>query len=220
MRAKNKELLITTIFLAFAIFAFPHLSLAGPVPDTGQTLCYDNSGEIPCPNPGQSFYGQDAQYSMYPQSYTKLDEDGLELPDSATEWVMVRDNITGLIWEVKQDKDEMENYDNPHDANNRYNWQDAQDIFIATLNSQQFGGYNDWRLPTVKELPFIKNMDTQNPSINTTYFPNPLSMASYWTSTTNADNPYYAWFVHFFFGGIVDIDDKSASQYVRAVRAF
>ncbi len=28
-----------------------------------------------------------------------------ELPDSATLWTMVRDNVTGLIWEGRQSRD-------------------------------------------------------------------------------------------------------------------
>jgi hypothetical protein len=43
-----------------------------PLPDTGQTKCYDKDSEITCPNPGQDFYGQDAQYICNPQSYTSL----------------------------------------------------------------------------------------------------------------------------------------------------
>jgi hypothetical protein len=74
-----------------------------PIPDTGQTKCYENSVEILCPSPGEPFYGQDAQYITNPQSYTKLDASGNDLPDEAASWVMVRDNVTGLIWEVKTD---------------------------------------------------------------------------------------------------------------------
>jgi hypothetical protein len=32
------------------------------LPDTGQTKCYDNTQEIPCPQPSQAFYGQDGNY--------------------------------------------------------------------------------------------------------------------------------------------------------------
>ncbi len=53
------------------------------------------------PLPGQALYGQDANYSINPMSYTKLDGSGNNLLDSATSWAMVRDNVTGLIWEVK-----------------------------------------------------------------------------------------------------------------------
>ena len=55
------KFLICACFLALIVI--PHLPVeAYTLPDTGQTKCYDNSGEIPCPAPGERFYGQDAQY--------------------------------------------------------------------------------------------------------------------------------------------------------------
>jgi hypothetical protein len=45
---------------------------------------------------------------------------------------MVRDNVTGLIWEVKQDKDGTPDYANPHDADNIYTWYNS--------NSETNGG--------------------------------------------------------------------------------
>ena len=47
------------------ISVLPYTVFAGPVPDTGQTKCYDDVGnEInPCPQPGEDFYGQDANYA-------------------------------------------------------------------------------------------------------------------------------------------------------------
>ncbi|HHC23824.1 MAG TPA: hypothetical protein ENK58_00205 [Desulfobacterales bacterium] len=55
----------------------------------------------PLPAPGEDFYGQDAQYTTNPRSYTKPGAGGNDLPDSAASWTMVRDNVTGLIREVK-----------------------------------------------------------------------------------------------------------------------
>jgi Protein of unknown function (DUF1566) len=55
---------------------------------------------------------------------------------------MVRDDVTGLVWEVKTYDDSI------HDKDNLYTWQDAQDVFIAQLNSDNFGGHSGWRLPT------------------------------------------------------------------------
>ncbi|ETR68055.1 MAG: hypothetical protein OMM_04794 [Candidatus Magnetoglobus multicellularis str. Araruama] len=124
----------------------------GRVPDTGQTKCYDNNNEIPCPNSGEDFYGQDANYNINPQSFTKLDALGNDLPDSATEWVMVRDNISGLIWEVKTDDGSI------HDKDNTYTWYDSNpetnggnpgkngdgtdtEDFINGLNDSNFGGF-------------------------------------------------------------------------------
>ena len=95
-----KRIAFTSIFLVLIITVF---SSASPVPDTGVTQCYDNEGEIACPQPGEDFYGQDGSYLINPHSYTKLDANRNDLPDSATSWVTVRDNVTGLIWEVKTD---------------------------------------------------------------------------------------------------------------------
>ena len=99
----------------------PSCQISYKLPDTGLTKCYDTAQEITCPQQGEPFYGQDAQYGPNLQSYTKLDENSNELPDDAPwPWAMVRDNVTGLIWEVKQDNDGIQNYENPHDADNTY----------------------------------------------------------------------------------------------------
>ena len=60
----HRPLLITlalTLLITFNAFAWP-------IPDTGQTKCYDTDGnEIPCAGTGQ-----DGEYSINPMSYTKL----------------------------------------------------------------------------------------------------------------------------------------------------
>ena len=232
-----KKQTIIAIFFILNLFLLP-LALAGTLPDTGQTKCYDDTEEITCPEPGEPFYGQDAQYGPNLQSYTKLDTNGDDLPDSATEWVMVRDNITGLIWEVKQDEDDIQNYANPHDADNEYTWYDSNpatnggdpgthgdgtdtEDFINALNDTQFGGYDDWRMPTIKELPTIvdssiRDIQHTSPIINRDYFPNTVS-PPYWTSSTYTYYPQLAWYVGFHFGD-VNRTDKSDDWYVRAVR--
>ena len=70
----------------------PHIAFGQPIPDTGQTTCYDDVGNeiTACPQPSEDFYGQNANYAPYnPQSYTKLDVNGNDLPDDAPMWVMV-----------------------------------------------------------------------------------------------------------------------------------
>jgi len=123
----------------------------------------------------------------------------------------VQDNVTGLVWENKTDDGSI------HDKDNYYNWDYAQSVFIAALNSQNFGGYSDWRLPTVIELSFIRNLGNFNPSINTGYFPNTVS-SLYWLSTTYAYFPGRAWGVNFG-DGYVHFDYRSNDYHVRAVRA-
>ena len=159
-----KKGIVKVGFSILIIFMVPGIVFSWPIPDTGQTKCYDGTGEIPCPSPGEEFYGQDGNYTINPMSFTKLDAGSKSLPDSAPEWVMVKDNITGLIWEVKQDADGIVNYDNPHDADNSYTWYDSNletnggekgtsgdckdtEDFINKLNTETFGGYDEWRLP-------------------------------------------------------------------------
>jgi formylglycine-generating enzyme required for sulfatase activity len=195
--------LATVFFLIQPVFA-------EPLPDTGQTKCYNEVGEIPCPNPGEPYYGQDGNYLINPPSYTKLDANGNDLPDSATSWVMVRDNVTGLIWEVKTDDGSI------RDRDDQYVWSDTQDVFVAQVNAEKLGGHSDWRLPTIQELSSIAALGQYDPAVNETYFPNTVS-SYYWSSSTDAYDTIYAWSVHFSYG-----DDnaygKSHSYYVRAVR--
>ena len=240
---KRKEL--TGILECFALLLFAAVSWADPVPDTGLTKCY-NVFEIPCPSSGQAFYGQDANYSINPMSYTKLDSSGNALLDTATSWVTVRDNVTGLIWENKTGVvGGAPNYSDPHNTNNTYTWYDSNpatnggnagtlgngtttfstDDFIRSLNSAHYGGYSDWRMPTVKELAFILNYSIPVPGlkINTTYFPNTSVWGLYWSSTTSAFDTSYAWLVNFYYGYAgngagIGGEDKSVGAYVRAVR--
>jgi len=191
------EVVLVTLF-ALLFLSSIALAVDCPIPDTGQTKCYDDEQEITCPSPGDPFYGQDAQYPCNPQSYTKLDANSNDLPDNATEWVMVRDNVTGLVWQ----KDT---------APGTYNWGEA----ISYCENLTLGGYSDWRLPTVIELSFIRNLGTYDPAINTTYFPNTAS--DYWssTSTPGAYDPNAAWVVSF---NYVYSYNKSNLHYVGAVR--
>jgi uncharacterized repeat protein (TIGR02543 family) len=92
---------------------------------------------------------------------------------------MVQDNVTGLIWEVKTDDGSV------HDKDNTYTWDDAQNVFIAELNSANFGGYSDWRLPTIKELASLVNLGKSNPTIDDDYFPNTGMMCT-WSMTPYA----------------------------------
>ncbi len=191
-------------------------TLASPLPDTGQTKCYDNDEEIPCPEPAEDFYGQDANYLINPPSYTKLDANGNDLADSATSWVMVRDNVTGMIWEVKTDDGSI------HDKDNVYNWQEAQDVFIVQVNASSFGGHSDWRLPTIKELASILNFGRYPPAIDTEFFPDTpipynFNFREYWSGSTHANNSDRAWAVSFNTGGYVD-GTKTRNYYVRCVR--
>ena len=189
--------MIKTLVSAFGfiILMLAAVAFAAPVPDTGQTRCYNDTAEITCTLSGQLFYGQDAQYTINPMSYTKLDVNGVALPDSATSWVMVKDNVTGLVWEMKTNMDGLPDLTDPHDADNTYTWYESNNIFIKSLNNPPcYGGYCNWRMPTIKELAYIFNYSiSSGPTIDTGYFPN--TAALYWSS--NAIGTDHAWSVIF-----------------------
>ncbi len=206
--------------------------IVGTVPDTGQTTCYNTAGDvIPCSTDENApFYGQDAHYSIYPPSYTKLDSNGNDLSDNATDWVMVRDNVTGLIWEVKTDGGDG----SVHDKYNTYTWYDSNSAtnggyagtpgdgtdtedFIQNLNDNNFGGFSDWRLPNVKELKSIVDNGRDRPTVNGDYFKN-TTTSQYWSSTTVARNNEFVWPVYFGIGLVLDSSRKNNACYVRAVR--
>lgn len=216
------HLLLATLLL----LATPMATLAGPydvpskISDTGQTKCYDTEGnEISCAGTGQ-----DGEYSINEMSFTSLNGG-----------TMVQDNVTGLIWEVKTNKDGVENYDDPHDADNTYTWYDPDPDtnggnagwesdhdtldFIQALNSANFGGYSDWRLPSREELRSLVDysIPSPGPTIDVSYFPNSVS-SDYWSSTASAGYEDGAWDVSFSNGGGGYVNYKSDSRYVRAVR--
>jgi hypothetical protein len=70
-----------------------------------------------------------------------------------------------------------------------------------------------WRLPTIAELATIVDWSIHSPA---TELPDTQS-GYYWSSTSNAYNPTYAWYVYFG-NGTVDGNYKSTTNYVRGVR--
>ena len=187
-----------------------------PVPDTGKSRCYDSELIISCPQEGEAYFGQDHSYEINVPSFLKLAQGGVALPFSATPgdgWIMTRDNVTGLTWEIKQNKDSVKNYANPNDAENTYTWCDKNsngepigycgegtdtEDFIAELNHNNFGGFSDWRLPSRYEMQTILNYGKLLPATDTTFFPNTMS-DNYWSSTkcsessTNCARAIYAY---------------------------
>ena len=110
--------------------------------------------------------------------YTKLDRHGNALGIDAPTWACVRDNKSGLVWEVKT------NYAGIHNKDSKYRWGGKTiskiaykansynsrlwgaskylngegavygewDKLIDASNNEQFCGYSDWRVPTLTEL--------------------------------------------------------------------
>jgi hypothetical protein len=112
----------------------------------------------------------------------------------------VTDTSTGLMWQKET---------TPED---RKNWEEA----LSYCENLTLGGHTDWRLPTIKELCSLVDYTRSKPAINTTYFPDTVA-SFYWSSTTDASHPNWAWVVHFW--SAVDYEyDKGNNSYVRCVR--
>jgi hypothetical protein len=129
----------------------------------------------------------------------------------------VTDLNTGLMWEKKDDSGGL------HDKDNTYTWsgdgtEETIWDWIEDVNAEGgtgFAGYNDWRIPNVRELASIVNYGVFNPSIDAIF--GPTAAAAYWSSTTFAGNTNLAWFVNLFGGNVVS-GDKALSFFVIAVR--
>lgn len=126
--------------------------LTYPIVDTGQIRCYNNRTEIEYPKAGRHFFGQDAHYNGNQPTY-RDNGDGT-----------VTDLVTRLMW--------------TQNPGGKKTFGQA----VAGASVCQIGGYDDWRLPTIKELyslilfsgtdPDPRNLDTskQKPYIDTQYF--------------------------------------------------
>ena len=161
---------------------------------------------------------------------------GARFTDNGT---TVTDNLTGLVWEKKTNLDSIQNFADPHDADNLYLWcsdstfegvcdNDAADgtaftDFLRSLNSGGcFAGQCDWRLPTKDELqtiladPYTPGAACTTPSCIDAIF-GPTQSLRYWSATPSVFFPDVAWNV-VFAGGDVRSNLETVLAYVRAVR--
>ncbi len=184
-------------------------------PDSGQRSCYDDLGTIiTVPKKGGRFYGQDGSYRINPLSFSKLRDGGAPLDDTATwrqGYRMVRDNNTGLVWEIKSPDAADVNY-----QKGTYTWDEAR-AYIDLLNRRGYGGFRDWRLPNREELRSFVDYNGVIPAVDAKYFADCLP-AFYWSGDINRKEPLFAWGVYYAYGCAICYL-RSFSYPVRAVRA-
>lgn len=151
---------------------------AGPakVQKTGQTACYDTAGNvIDCAGTGQ-----DGEYQL-----------GVEIPVGNTRFTdngdgTVTDNLTGLIW--------LKN------ANcfGQKTWSEAlsdcNGLAAPSCSLSDGSVAGEWRLPNIMELVTLIDFGSSTPGTSLqSDFDNVSSIFDYWSSTTNAIDPTFAW---------------------------
>ncbi|MBP5435570.1 DUF1566 domain-containing protein [bacterium] len=137
---------------------------------TGQTNCYNASSSMTCPSSSSAdFFGQDAQYTnkCTAQSFTASSK-------------VVVDNNTGLTWEKSP-------------SSSTYTWAN-RNTHCNDLNSSNYGGKSNWRVPNPLELLSIVNNSSHNPATNSNFTNMPTdSSVWFWTSAEYKGNTSYAY---------------------------
>jgi Protein of unknown function (DUF1566) len=234
------------------------------VNDTGTTLCYTNSqfstactaavisdtgthprqdarlGRDANPSPGKIGAGA-AGFD-----FTKISGSGNALPASAAfgpganDWACTRDNVTGLIWEVK-----TSNPSNPglRDVLNTYTWYNSDPAsnggdagstgnttscngtlaacntqeYLAAINAANMCGRNDWRLPSYKDAFTIFNAQALGNATPTPFDPTFFLMrgTAMFTSNTVIPVPNSVFYVDG--GGMTFTSKSSLARQVRVV---
>ena len=123
----------------------------------------------------------------------------------------VTDLLTGLIW--KQCSQGLSGTGCTVGAAELMTWKQA----LNAAEEEQFAGRNDWRVPNIFELSSLLKMNCSNPAINANVFPNTANYI-HWTSSPNAINSGFAWYIDFFDGKIQSNLKKNNNRIVRFVR--
>ena len=122
----------------------------------------------------------------------------------------VVDNRTGLMW--KKCSEGLSGSSCATGSATTHTWQGALNLAQQATDA----GYNDWRLPNIKELASLAAHDRYNPAINSVVFPNTQS-SGYWSSSPYAYYSGNAWLLYFSsgydYGGY-----RNLNYYVRLVR--
>ncbi len=149
-------------------------------------------------------------------------------------WVCVRDNQSGMTWEVKMPGPGLQH------INNTYSWYDPDDTtnggyagkanggactgsncdtdsYTNAINEKKLCGLSDWHLPSRYELNTILDATIffPGPTLPKEYFPEVLS-GKYWTDTTFKTRRAGAWAWGFDYG-IDYVAEKSEALSVRLV---
>ncbi|MDD2367626.1 MAG: DUF1566 domain-containing protein, partial [Desulfuromonadaceae bacterium] len=186
------------------------------IPRSGQTLCYSATGGIvACGTTGSGQDGNTLAGLVWPspQRFAAIAENGVDL---------IKDTLTGLTF--PKDFNMMVLRDAIFDFqgvvnDGKVDWQRALE-YVAKLNTENFAGHNDWRLPNRNELATFINRSQSSTAgwLSNQGFSN-TKPDHYWSSTNDMITPAKAWTVNFLEGSINTVA-KSEYHYLVPVRAW
>lgn len=151
---------------------------------TGQKICRDERRTIiDCASP--DYPGQDGFYQAGCPTEGRFIDNG----DGT-----VTDNCTGLMW-MQSDADI--NKDGIITSDDKLIWKDA----LTYCSLLWFAGYDDWRLPNIRELESLVDYSRRMPAIDP-MFHVWIGGLRYWSSTSSHSWPFDAWIGSFLNGTI------------------
>ena len=128
----------------------------------------------------------------------------------------VTDKKTGLMWQQCIVGLDGNNCDSGDAA--EFSWGEAL-LYPSQKESRGvYAGYNDWRIPNIRELTSIVEAQCSSPSINANIFPN-TSLGHVWSSSPYSFYPHYSWYLDFTQGSHTYSDrmDKKSLRLVRDI---
>lgn len=137
---------------------------------TGQRICYaKNHQPHPCAGLGQD--GEIQAGRPWPQPRFEVHPDG------------VLDRLSGLVWDRCANRSEA-----PVD------WSRACEA-VAQANQDRYRGHETWRLPTVRDMESLCDLNTHSPALPDDH-PFDDVQSDYWTASISRYEPSYAWVLY------------------------
>lgn len=153
----------------------------------------------------------------YGEQYCQRENTLASTPDSrffVQQKGTVTDQKTGLMWKTCLEGISGENCNDGEYY--LYNWAVALN-YVGTMNELQgFAGFRDWRLPNIRELSTLVELQCVNPAINLALFPNAPAIQT-WTSSPYHFYTHYSWLVDFALGA-PSYDERIQEKSLRLVR--